>query len=171
MLNRLMTMLTSMNKNNKKQICILCIAVFVLMVLCGGEIFGKTDEKTNEAATELLVMEEELEQRMEDFLKTVDGVGKVEVCIIFDQLAETAYATNDEIDDNEMTAEYVIIKNADGSEAGLPICIRAPQIRGVAVSCEGGASAKVRNEITALLTASLGISANRVHVSPQTVKK
>ena len=169
-LSKSMDALLAMCKNNKKQICILFGAVFVLLLLCSSDLFSDSVEKTNETAKEVYALEDELERKLEEFLETVEGVGKTEVCIMFDLLAETSYAVNEEADSNEQSSVYVIIENADGSEGGLPICVRAPQIRGVAVSCEGGASAKVKNEVTALLTASLGISANRVHVSPYTEK-
>ncbi len=170
MLNKSKDALLAMCKNNKMQIIILCCALFVLLVLCSGDFFAKSAEKTNETAKEVYALENELEQKLENFLKTVAGVGKVKVCIMFDQLEEISYAVNEETDNDERSSEYIIVENADGSEGGLPIYVRAPQIRGVAVTCEGGASAKVKNEVTALLTAALGISANRVHVSPYSEK-
>ncbi len=157
-------------KNNKKSVCILCVAVFILLFLCCGDIISEKTDNVDTTVTEVCSLERELEKKLEDFLGTVDGVGNAEVCIMFDLLAETTYAVDVESGSDEHSTAYVIIENADGSEGGLPISVRAPQIRGVAVSCEGGASAKVRNEVTALLTASLGISANRVYVSAYTKK-
>ncbi len=165
-LNKGKDALIAMFKKNKKQIVILFCAAFLLLILCSGDLFAKSAEKTNDTTKELYALENELERKLEDFLETVDGVGKAKVCIMFDLLEETSYAVNEETDSDSHTSEYIIVEYADGSENGLPICVRAPQIRGVAVSCEGGASAKVKNEVTALLTASLGITANRVHVAP-----
>ncbi|MBE6812009.1 MAG: hypothetical protein E7523_03905 [Ruminococcaceae bacterium] len=163
--------LAAMYKNNKKQMYILLGAIFVLLLLCSGDLFATSSEKTKDTTKEVYALEKELECKLEDFLETVDGVGKTKVCIMFDLLEETSYAANTDTDSDESSLEYVVVENADGSEGGLPIRIRAPQIRGVAVTCEGGASAKVRNEVTSLLTASLGITANRVYVSQYSEKK
>ena len=51
--------------------------------------------------------------------------------------------------------EYVIIEQ-DGEDSGLIIKTLMPVYRGVAVSCEGGGSSVVKNEVTKLVTAALG---------------
>ena len=171
LLNKNKTELIEIVKKNKSQIIILSIAAVVFVALSIGDGFTKTSDVNNEATREVYALENELEKKLEKFLETVEGVGKVKVCILFDLLEETSYAVNEERDSDEYASEYIIIENADGSEGGLSIRVRAPQVRGVAVSCEGATSAKVKNEVTDLLTAALGISANRVHVAPYSETK
>ena len=43
--------------------------------------------------------------------------------------------------------------------------VSAPAVRGVAVSCEGGGSARVRQEVVELLSAAFGIGAAHIRVS------
>ena len=156
-------------KNNKKQVVVLCAACILLFIL----LF--TDTKTTETITNddhtqtVYGLEKKLEDKLEEFLKTVDGVGKVSVCVSFDVLEQKAYAQNIQTDqsenDIENSAEYVIIETENGQEDGLALTVYAPKIRGVAVCCEGAGSQKVKNEVTQLLTAALHLPANRIYVS------
>ncbi len=152
-------------KKNKMQVIIIVCALFALLILSGSDFFVSSPTKQTDTTKEVYTLESELEKRLEGFLKSVDGVGKVKICITFDLLEETEYAKNVDADSEECSSEYIIVENADGSEGGLALRIRTPRVRGVAVACEGASSAKVRNEVTALLTSCLGISANRVHVA------
>lgn len=168
-MNKRIKALKVVYEKNKIQMIVLIAAVFLLAVFT---VFGGNDavEKEVSNSTQTVYsLEEELEEKLEEFLKTVQGVGKVKVCVTFDILEQTSFAQNTESETQEKGSEtsvdYIIIENADGSECGLPISIKAPQIRGIAVACEGGGSPKIRSEITMLLTAALGISSNRVYVS------
>ena len=109
-----------------------------------------------------------LERQMESLLKTVDGVGKVKVFVTIDRMQADVYGVNteqtSEPERNQRSEKYVFTE--DGSDtAGLRLYTVMPLIRGVAVSCEGGGSTLVRQEVTKLVGAALGIGANRIWVT------
>ena len=60
--------------------------------------------------------------------------------------------------------EYIVI-DSDNNESGLLLKVMEPEIRGVAIVCEGADSAKVRQEIVSTVSAVLGISTNRISIA------
>lgn len=168
-MNKLSDVLKKLYNNNKKQMTVLIIAVIMLVVISILTSSEDVKSEINDNTDTVYSLEYELEKKLEDFLSVVDGVGKVKVCVTFDILEQTSFAQNTETDTDEkgkeIKTDYVIIDTENGEEKGLEISVRAPEIRGVAIACEGGASATVRNEITSLVCSVLGISSNRVFVS------
>ena len=59
----------------------------------------------------------------------------------------------------------MIVKSADGSEGPLLVSELMPQVRGVAVICEGGYDETVSEEINNAVTAALNITSTRVYIS------
>ena len=135
-------------KKKSAVITAVCLVLGVLLILFPS----KTDKDTNnkktpsaEASAESYT--EKLEKRILELCSAVKGAGNVRVLVTLESGSEYVYADN--IDEE---------KRADGSSAGA-------KVRGVAVVCDGGASADICEKITSLLSASLGISANRVKVT------
>ena len=70
----------------------------------------------------------------------------------------------------ECGEEYVYAKRSDGSYitsqgGAVLLCAKSPRVCGVAVVCRNGDDAEVKNDITSLVCALLGIGSNRVFVS------
>lgn len=150
-----------------------------LIVVCGlsgiallvaGEVFvDKTEGEAssdNSVSTSFSVSdyEIELETRLTEIIETIDGAGKVKVMLTIDCSDENVYATENKSDSDSEERNYVVVET-DGNDSGILLKVSMPEIRGVAVVCHGADSAKVREEITGVLTAVLGISTNRVNIS------
>ncbi len=167
-MQQMQSQILNVAKKNKKSVIVLIVCVFFLFFLC----ITNTDKQQNNSESDQDVineLEKTFEMKIESFLKNVDGVGKVKVCVTFDTLMQYEYAQDIQSDsseeDYETTQEFVIIEKQDGSEIGLCLVVTAPKIRGIAVCCEGGNSMKVKNEVTQLLAAAFAIPANRIHVA------
>lgn len=102
----------------------------------------------------------ELEQRLQDMIETVEGAGRCRVMVTLSAGEETIYATDTEQGDTSSRTEHVLL-----GDSPLVESIQAPLIQGVAVSCEGGDNAKVRNTVTELVRALTGIGANHITVT------
>lgn len=108
-----------------------------------------------------------LESRLEDLLSSIEGAGKTQVLITLRSGAETVYARDDRLDSEEgrTQSEQSYVTLRDGSqESGLPLKTVSPQIRGVAIVCEGADDPAVRQAITQTVTAALGVGASHVSV-------
>ena len=136
-------------------------AGLVLLALSGTSVGSRQQAKQDDTDVLRTQTETALENRLARLLSSVSGVGKVKVLITLEQLQGYAYAQDAGADGTE---KYVIVKQ-NGSENGLAVAVTSPVVRGVAVSCEGGGSAAVRQEVVRLVCAALGVGANRVYVS------
>ena len=156
-------------KGDKKILLIALLGLTGCFLLGCSQLFSSSSsESFSDTDIQWLELEEKTAQRLEALLKDVDGVGRVQVFVSLESLTESVYAANHDYSQNEEKSEgneeYVIIEQ-DGEDSGLVIKTLMPVYRGVAVSCEGGGSSVVKNDVTKLVTAALGINANRVYVT------
>ena len=156
-------------KGDKKILLIAVLGLTGCFLLGISQMFDSSaSESFSDTDIQWLELEEKTAQRLEILLKDVDGVGRVQVFVSLESLTESVYALNRDYSQNEEKSEgneeYVIVEQ-DGEDSGLIIKTLMPVYRGVAVSCEGGGSSVVKNEVTKLVTAALGINANRVYVT------
>ena len=158
-------MRAEMNQDKKPLLIIALglVGMVCLLFSCGGSA-----EEKNESVSKPESVQTEITRQLEALLKTVDGVGKVKVFVSVDSLSENIYAVNTEetsdADGTQRTEKYVFRENGSNSD-GVLIRTVMPQIRGVGVCCEGGGSSVVRQEVTKLVGAALGITNNKIWVS------
>ncbi|WP_442905254.1 hypothetical protein [Kineothrix sp. MSJ-39] len=121
-----------------------------------------------------------LQKQLETFLSSVDGVGKVKVCLTMQASKELVPAHNtpytrkseEEMDENgkrtltetQNDAQIILYEQADGSQSPLIIRQIEPTVRGVVVAAQGAGSPKVQNEIVELLEALFGIEAHKIKI-------
>ena len=113
--------------------------------------------------------ETELSDRLEKLLEAIDGAGKVKVMITFNTYSETVYAENSEENigadgETDTSDEYIIIDGEDG-ETGLRLKIISPEIKGVAVICQGGNNPVIKEQIISVVSALFDISSNKISVA------
>ena len=110
-----------------------------------------------------------IENRLCKLLSEIEGAGAVKVMITLESGEEQVFARDSDSSlDNEADgdksfkekSEYVIV---DGQAVRVKTV--EPEIRGVAVVCEGGNDFTVKQSIVQAVTAVLGISAARVSVA------
>lgn len=118
--------------------------------------------------------------QLEDFLRTMDGVGMAKVYITMHSSKEiivernspyskrTEEETTQErtrvIGETENASEVVLLKQADGSEAPIIVKEIVPAVRGVVVAAQGAENEMVKKEITALVMALFGIEEHKIRV-------
>ena len=66
--------------------------------------------------------------------------------------------------DNELKEGYITIKNADGGEEALLVTTEMPEVRGVAIVCDGGDNQYICEKIQNAVTAALDITSKRVYI-------
>ena len=84
-----------------------------------------------------------------------------------DTREETAAAKSEldnESSDKKIKEGYITIKTADGGEEALLITEKMPEIRGVAIVCEGGDNELLNEKIKNTVTAALNITSKRVYI-------
>lgn len=155
-------------KCDKKLLLIVFIGVVGILLLLLSEVLpaDESDEKEDDVNVNRSVYEYEIEmeKRLEELLNDVEGAGRVSVMLLLDSGDESVYATENKSGINSDEKSYVLVEN-NGEDNGLLLKVSQPMTRGVGVVCEGADIPKVRQEITGLLTAVLGVSANRVNIA------
>ena len=118
-------------------IFVLLAAMGVLLFVLGGILGGRENRGTDYAGY--------LEDRVRTLCLSIDGVREAEVFLTL----------------NEETASRAVPAGTFGGGDTSA----APTVRGVAVVCTGGDRPRVRQTLTMLLSAALGIPTNRISVA------
>ena len=133
-----------------------------------------------ETAAAAVSYERFLEQRLEDILSHVDGVGQVEVMIVLKSSEEkvwrvdrdNSYSITQETDQNggsrrvesQAVTENTILSGQTGKEEPLLAKEMKPEISGVIISAEGGKSPQVQAEISAAVEALFDVPSHKIKV-------
>ena len=118
-------------------------AALMLLIAFGGFFGGSTKtEETGYSREKLAEYEARLEKRLSDILSEIKGIGKTEVMITLDGAEQTEY----------------------GKSKDMLISVKAPQVRGVIVVCEGGDNIAVKEKVINAVSGVFGISTTRISV-------
>lgn len=138
------------NKHKNKIIISSLVILGLLLILLGSINFSKEDKTYDYNA----IYTEELETKLEEFLKNVNGIRDVKVIITLDASAETVFAQNG-------NGANIVITN-DGNP--ISVTEKYPVVRGVAIACTNGNDDVIKQNVTELVSAYLGISSNRIKI-------
>lgn len=132
------------------------------------------------SARTVLTYEQQMEQRVKDILKNVDGVGEVEVMIVLKSSAEkiihvdgsSSSSTTEETDSsggarriaNEEQESSTVLTTSDGNNSPIVEKELYPEISGIVISAAGGGSPKVQEEISSAMQALFGLPAHKIKV-------
>ncbi len=183
-------------KNKKERWLILLAAGLILLLLAfpsgreaGGNVIRSESRDSLQPQAESsgpaasfsdADYERQLEQRLEEMLGKVDGVGDVEVMVVLSSSEEkvwhvdqdSSYSRTEETDseggsrrvESQELARETVLAGQNGSQEALLQKEIRPEISGVVVSAEGGGSSRVQAEISAAVEALFGLPAHRVKV-------
>lgn len=157
--------------NRKTLICFIVGLLGILLIFASEAVkTDKTDKK--EVNTDTLSYTDELEEKLENLISSVEGAGKTNVLLTLEETEEYVFAqdTSSSIkqdSQNNTQKEYVIVDDGKG-KGGLLIKTVKPKVRGVAIVCEGGDDPLVQQRIYSCVSASLGISTARISISKMT---
>jgi stage III sporulation protein AG len=158
-----------MKKSGKLAVALVGILLGGLLLFLGNRAGKDTPDTAPNAPPETSAHSAEayraaLESRAKTLCAQVAGVGDVDVLITLSGGYEYVYATDTRTAAGGVTASYVTVGSGSG-ESPIFITEKPPAIVGVGVVCTGGGDPAVRQEITALLSAALGIGSNKIYVT------
>ncbi len=135
---------------------LLLAALGLLLLLWGSG--GKADKTEPKAAglSETEAYRQALCEEVRQMCESVSGVSSVSVLLTLREGETALYATN-KTESGESVASL-------GGEA-LLLGYAMPRVEGVAVVFQGGGDIAVQAELTALLSAALGIPSSRIHIT------
>lgn len=153
---------------DKKRLFIIVAGIVGVLLLVVSEFIPESEEDVeiteNDDEMSFTSYEKDIEERLKNLIESIDGAGNVRVMVTIESGDEKVYATESKKTENNEENSYVLV-DIEGSDSGLLLKIAQPEIRGVAIVCQGADSPTVRNAVVGAVTSVLGISSNRVNVS------
>ena len=169
---------TAVNKKN----WLFWLGLAGILLIGLSEIFSGGDKEAgNRADPQESCVEstyqEEMEQRLLEIIRQVEGAGEVSVMLTLEGSPETIYAQNEQTqtqvqeDENgslkresSSQNEHILFDSGAGKEALVEEQL-APEIKGVAIVCSGGDDIEVIERITELVSVVLDLPSNRICVT------
>lgn len=158
---------------DKKILVLVVLALLAIAFLIVSEFTGKDELKPESEVSESTeAYAERIEDKLTHLISSVEGAGETVVMVTLDAGEENIYAkevktdeeTNGDKSSNKYEYEYIVMKNGSSSESGMLLKVIEPDIRGVAVVCDGGDNASVRENIINTVSAVLDIKTNKISV-------
>jgi stage III sporulation protein AG len=163
-------------KNPKVLITLGCVGILLIFL---SSLPSKTQKETEKTLEEISVEEyrETLERDIKKIVKGITGDSKPTVVITLESGISYEYADitegslSDKSDkDTTVTSSqqkqgYITVKNKDGSEQALLVKAKMPEVRGVAIVCEGGDNSALAEKIQNTVIAALNITSKRVYIA------
>lgn len=112
--------------------------------------------------------EQQLETRLAALIRDMDGAGETVVMVTLDCGEETTYAADTRTEKtSEDTRSSAASQRTHLLAGAQPVVqsVQAPQVRGVAVLCQGGGNAGTQRRITELVSALTGVGASHITVN------
>lgn len=104
-------------------------------------------------------------QELEQILKNVEGVGKVQVMLTQSIGPLTQYQTDEDIaSDGSIRRETMIVTDENRSESGLVKSVTHPIYLGAIVVCQGAGNPSVKLAVTEAVSSVTGLSTDRITV-------
>ena len=134
---------------------------------------GEEESAAESARREQQEYPEYLEQRLEDILKTMDGVGNVRVMITVKDKGEKVVAKDNTTSNSSTTSEDGLVSNDyssesttvyDGEDTPYETKELLPEVEGVVVVAEGAGNAAVETEIYETVMALFEVDAHKISV-------
>lgn len=164
------------NKNENKSLKIILIFLGAVLGI-GLLIYSGCAEKSKEKAAvsqntgafdggdmDAEAYAREVEERIAVLCSNIKGVGDVRVAVTLSGGYNAVYAQNSQSSASGHKNEFVLT-GSGSSEAPLLVGYSVPQISGVGVVCKGGGDPSVRQELISLISATLGVSSNKIYVT------
>ena len=154
-------------KDDKKRINLLLVSGLAgMLLLCMSEwLPAAQSSQQSQTAAEY---EQQLETRLAALIRAMDGAGETVVMVTLDCGEETTYAADTRTEKtSEDTRSSAASQRTHLLAGAQPVVqsVQAPQVRGVAVLCQGGGNAGTQRRITELVSALTGVGASHITVN------
>ncbi len=142
---------------------------YVALILAIGLLLMLLPEKQESAPAQPTAQAAQTtEDRLEEILSQIQGVGRVRVMLTIAQGEQTIYVydqdRSDTLDSDSSRTEAVIITNEDRSQNGLVAQILSPIYRGAVIVCQGGDLPGVQLAIVEAVCDATGLTADKISV-------
>ena len=162
---------------------ILGVAGMLLIMITGFWPAEDNSRNSNAAGGESLYQyAQQTEQRLQQILSQIKGVGTVHVLVTLENGVEYRYAADEKksgdsvftyadgkdlpskVQEKQDSQQSYILVDSTGGKKPLVLTELSPRVKGVVVVCEGAASPVIRQRVTDAVTTALGVTSLQVCV-------
>lgn len=150
----------------------------IILIALSSFLGGNTEKEIKSPDNEFTAEEycSKLETDINNMVSSITGSKNVTTVVTLESGIRYSYADTREeissdktekesqISDSELKEGYITVKTADGGEQALLVTTQMPEIRGVAIVCEGGDNEIINQKILNTVTAALNITSKRVYI-------
>ena len=141
---------------------------FLLLILALGIFLMNfpLETKGTEAEIPAVTAENDLEQRLQEIIREIQGVGEVRVLLTESSGESYSYQEDEQMGSEGVVTrrETVIIRDENRDETGLIRETHAPTYRGAVIVCQGGDNALVKLSVIEAVGNVTGIPSSRISV-------
>ena len=152
-----------------KKYALIAVVAAAILLIYFSTLYDKTsaeDETTPQTENA-----QELEKRMEDALKRVEGAGEVSVVINYESTSELVPATKTDLSEQQSSSDGKSQNSESKSEdiaqvSGNVVILKEkqPKVRGVMVVAKGAKDIRVKNDILFAVMTLLDVTADKVEI-------
>ena len=153
----------------KKYKCVLLVVLvgIILMLLPVSSQTKETEENKSQIPQESFDLAA-MEQRMEEVLGKIDGVGKLRLMLTLQSGTRLTLAEDTQRDQDRTQRETVTLNRGSGNQEIVITNRFYPVYQGAVVVCQGADSSAVRLAITETVQALTGLPSDRIRVAKWT---
>lgn len=154
---------------------LLALGLGGMLLILLADLRGASSDQTTAAAApntaaQVTLTEAEytaqLEQKLQQMISQIEGAGETAVMITLEGSRETIYAQSEKNGGEGGSRESSpVLRKASSGEEALVEMTWEPEIRGVAVVCQGGADITVAARVTELVSVVLGVPSHRISIA------
>jgi stage III sporulation protein AG len=164
----------------KKPKLLIAVGIFGIALLLFSSLLGGDKSDSVKSEINSIAEAEEYRKTLEadvlKIVKSISGDKKATVVITLENGIKYSYAdsfnsqssnssgTNTKNESNSSSKTYLTVRGDDGGENPLIITEIMPEVRGVAIVCEGGDDAALAEKISKAVMSALNITSKRVYI-------
>ncbi len=150
---------------------LMLLGITGILLICFSDLLFTPPQKADVPATDCQQQALQLQTQLEKLLSKIKGSGEVSVMLTLESESEQIYAQDERTQSqsgqngsNTFETSHVILNTHDG-DAPLVETTYLPQVRGVAVVCQGADDISVVTRITEAVSVVLDLPASRICVT------
>lgn len=139
---------------------------FVALILALGLALMLLPEREKPAASDAQPIAESwsAEERLEQILSQIQGVGKVRVLLTVAQGEQAIYVYDEDRSESDLSREAVVITDGERAQTGLVSQVLPPSYLGAVIVCQGGDLPGVKLAIVEAVCDATGLTADKITV-------
>lgn len=180
------------DQKKKMENIVAFIIILIITVLIINSMWSKDDKKENDNDSNKVLanvvtgtksekdLKDDLEERLEDILESIDGVGKVKVLIKYSESSQVVAMYNETSSENKTeendgdgatknsteteTKKEIVYTDENGTSKPITEKVIMPIIEGAVITAQGASNANTKTSIVSAVEAVTGLAIHKIQV-------